>query len=797
MKIVTFVELDTDAFDDTTSPIAQTTWRFAEPTHYLPADIECIPSIASVSYSAATVSLGENLGERARLTITFRDHRHVMDVESFDSGTFFGKWRARYGLKLRGRAVRLIRGAVGQSIEDMETRHFFVDTTDGPTPDGIYTIVAKDLLKFADDDRSQAPVLSNGSLASGIDDADASLALSPTGIGDLEYPASGHACIGGKEIVAFTRSSDTLSITRGQLGTSAIEHSTGDRVQLVLYYDGDDVADIINDLLTNYANVDSDYIPLTEWQAETAANLGGVIYARAITEPTAVGKLLAELIEQAALALWWDEQAQLVRLQVLREIATDANLWDEETILEKSLKVKDQPNKRISQIWTYYGQRNPADRGDNEDNYRAALADVDLELQGEYGSPEIRKIMGAWVATENAAQRLNQIQLSRFRDPPRKFNFDLFHGAAVSPGGGYRLRWRQNQNADGSIVEEGAPIQVTKVAVEPGVVHVEAEEMLASGVIVLRHTVILTTTGSVLTWEVPDSFNDADNIIECIGGGGGTGDTAPGDGGFGGKGGGGGAYASISNAALSGSPNPSIQYRVGSGGNGNPAGGTDGGDTWFNGASFGAATVGARGGGAGVGRTSGGAGGSAGSSTGTVKFSGGNGGNGGVNGGGGGGGGGAAGPHGDGGDGGAGTSGNSENGASGGGGGADGGSDGGNAIGGGDVNAAGRGGNNRFGFGRGVPGTPNGANGGGGCGNGEQDDSGEVGAGSAEQLWTQTIAPIFSAGPGAGSAGGGERSLGENGALYGGGGGGGGGRATPGGGDGAQGVIAISWTVAS
>jgi hypothetical protein len=112
------------------------------------------------------------------------------------------------------------------------------------------------------------------------------------------------------------------------------------------------------------------------------------------------------------------------------------------------------------------------------------------------------------------------------------------------------------------------------------------------------------------------------------------------------------------------------------------------------------------------------------------------------------------------------------------------------------VNQAGVGGNNRFGFGRGTPGSPNGSNGGGGCSNGENDDSGVVGNGSAEQVWTQTIAPIFSAGPGAGPAGGGERSNGKSGALYGAGGGGAGGRADRGG-DGAQGVIAISWTEAS
>ena len=173
------------------------------------------------------------------------------------------------------------------------------------------------------------------------------------------------------------------------------------------------------------------------------------------------------------------------------------------------------------------------------------------------------------MATQNAASRLNQIQLSRFRDPPRKFNFDLFHGATVSPGGGYRLRWRQNQDVTGAIVEEGAPIQVTRVSTEPGIIHVEAEEMLASGVIVLRHTVILTTTGSVLNWTVPDSWNDADNIIECIGGGGG----------------GAGTLTTASSAArrrrwrlcVSHQPEPDagrvrVSYRVGSGGAGGSIG---------------------------------------------------------------------------------------------------------------------------------------------------------------------------------------------------------------------------------
>lgn len=750
------------------------TFRFAVPTDYIPKDIDCIPSIATIAFQPAVMSLGEDLGERATLTITLKDHKHIMNGEPFDQGTFFGKFRARYGQKLRGRSIRWVNGLLGTPIESMPTRHFFVERTDGPSVDGVYTIVAKDLLKFADDERAKAPVLSNGKLAAGIDTAATSITLLPEDVGG-EYPGSGYVCIGGKEIVSYTKVGDDLTITRAQLGTSAQSHSTGDRVQLVLYYDGDDVADIIYDLFTNYANIDPDYIPLADWQAETAANLGSVIYARAITEPTPVNKLVSELIDQAALCVWWSDTLQIIRLLVLKEIATDAALFDEETILKGSLKVKEQPDKRISQVWTYYGQRNPTDRGDDEDNYRAALVSLDSELEAEYGSPIISTIKGQWIATENAASRLNQVKLSRFRNPPRQFNFDLFPGTAITPGNGYRLRWRQNQDVEGNIVEEGAPIQITRLAVEAGVIHIEAEEMLASGVVVLTNVVILTTTGSVLSWTVPDDWNDADNSIEVIGAGG-TGGDSPGA--QGGAGGGGGGYSKVTNLSLT--PAALISYRVGANSGGN------GGDTWFNGASLAASSVGAKGGTAGGAFTSVGIGGQASSGIGTLKRSGGNGGRGSNNdAGGGGGGGGAGGPNGNGG---SGDGPSTQEDSGGGGGGADGGGSGGAPT----NPTGGNGGSNRFGSGGGNSSSPDGVDGGGGKGG--DSGGGSPGTGSAAGLWTQTIAPITSAGPAGGAGGGAINENGRTAANYGGGGGGAGSNGN--GGRGSQGVIIITWTPA-
>lgn len=86
------------------------------------------------------------------------------------------------------------------------------------------------------------------------------------------------------------------------------------------------------------------------------------------------------------------------------------------------------------------------------------------------------------------------------------------------------------------------------------------------------------------TWSVPSDWNPANNTIECFGAGGG-GQTASGT--NAGSGGGGGGYSKVTNlAGLSGT----ITVQVGAGG----TAGNAGTDTWFNGASLAASSVGAK-----------------------------------------------------------------------------------------------------------------------------------------------------------------------------------------------------------
>lgn len=134
-------------------------------------------------------------------------------------------------------------------------------------------------------------------------------------------------------------------------------------------------------------------------------------------------------------------------------------------------------------------------------------------------------------------------------------------------------------------------------------------------------TFLTSPTGSNQTYSTPTDWDSGNNYVECLGASGGGG------GGNGGSGGGsgGGAYSKVSNLVISGS----ITYQVGTAGTAGTSTGDGGvgGDTWFNGTTLAASSVGAKGGGPGLKGTggAGGSGGAAGSGVGDTKYSGGNG----------------------------------------------------------------------------------------------------------------------------------------------------------------------------
>jgi hypothetical protein len=466
------------------------TLRFAVPCDWLDPAIPAIPSILSIEIEPGTISLGRDLGLRPVVRVTFGDHPwpdpgddydkypESRDYVAIEQGTYFGKLRARHPY-LQLRDLRLYHGEAGQALGEMELRHYKIEAFDGPTAEGTFVVETGDPLKFADGDRVQVPPLSPGFLGgSGIDADDTGATLSPAGVGDTDYPASGWVKIGGREVCPFTRSGDSLTLTRGQRNTTAVAHEAGEHVQLCRVYDGEDPAAILKDVWVNDVGLPESYTDIAAWTAETEAH-----YARVLTyflaTPVAARDFLGEVIETAGLAQWWSDLTRKIGLQVLRSVGTDAATFDEDHVLAESFRVREQPETRLSRVQVYFGQIDPTKPVTDEDNYALVEEVKDEAAETEYGSPAIRKIYARGIppAGRATATRLGNLLLSRYRNPPRRLNFEILRpgASALALAGGYKLRSWIAQDAQGAAAS--VPFQVTRLAAGPAVVAIEGEEV--------------------------------------------------------------------------------------------------------------------------------------------------------------------------------------------------------------------------------------------------------------------------------------------------------------------------------
>lgn len=479
--------------------------RFAPPQQDLPTDGFVYPLLKSITTAPSRLnttsrSRNEPLGQRASMTATFIDapstdkivdkyaDERVTGAAQFsgvgydpvDRGTFWGKWIARNPYWL-GRPIKSLQGVIepGQ-FDQLTERHYLIEKITGPDVNGRVTITGKDPLKLADNDRAQAPIASQGELDADINDSVTTATLAPTGIGDTDYPASGTLVI-GSEIMTFTRSSDTLTLVRAQGGTTAASHSAGDTVQLCTVYDGDLVSDIVYDLLVNYAGIDTDLIPKTDWDDEAALYIPNG-YSTIIPKPTAVKNLIGELSEQAGFSIWWDEVDQIIKLAAVKQPGVGARAITDDWIIKGSLSVKERPDARLSEVWTNYGTIDYTGALDNPNNYRATQVTIDADAGGpnEYGQTAVRKINSRWinVAGKAAALDANERLLSRFRDIFREIKFAIpsYRADEIRMGDIHLLQTRYLQDALGD--PEMIPIRIMAVEQSGDTLKIDTEETL-------------------------------------------------------------------------------------------------------------------------------------------------------------------------------------------------------------------------------------------------------------------------------------------------------------------------------
>jgi hypothetical protein len=245
-----------------------------------------------------------------------------------------------------------------------------------------------------------------------------------------DYPATGRVRI-NNEIIAYTGRAlsgsnvEFTGLTRGALNTTAAAHNQFDRVQEVLSYEAEPFSDIIYDLLVNYGGIPAGYITKADWDDEFTTYRLIYNFTSHIADPVSVQQLVGELAQQGLSYIWWDERVQKIRLRAERPVPAPVVITQEADIVADSFVIEEVPKDRASQVYVYYGLRNPTLNPRDKFSYSLAEVRIDAEAERQYGEAKPREIFCRWINSNVIASSLANAWLLKFRDVRKHIQFTL------------------------------------------------------------------------------------------------------------------------------------------------------------------------------------------------------------------------------------------------------------------------------------------------------------------------------------------------------------------------------------
>lgn len=424
---------------------------FSQPSSDLPKGENIFPVIdGNIMKAGTSTTAGSGLGKRAVVTINLKDFPHSdrqgvdpyfseRTYNAVEQGTFWGKFLKRNPY-YEGRTLKVYYGYIGETFSwsDFEVQEYDIIDIEGPTNSKV-KITAKDVLVRTYDRKSQYPELSTGELLSDITDVATTATLTPSGIGNSEYPASGTLSI-GKEAITFTRSGDTLTLTRAQWGTEAKAHKAGDTVQICETFN-ENIITALDRILTTGAGLPSAYIPTTAWEAERDLWMSNATVYGILMKPESIEKVIGEWSESFMFDIWWNATDQQVDIKALSPEPSGVavnTLTEGANIKQGSLKVERKSKDRYTEIRVGYNKIDYSEKNDIEQfaSWQFA-ADATRSSTDLYNGNSIKTILSRWFTAQSNAVGLAGRLLARFADTPEVITFKLDqkdHGKVAMAG---------------------------------------------------------------------------------------------------------------------------------------------------------------------------------------------------------------------------------------------------------------------------------------------------------------------------------------------------------------------------
>jgi hypothetical protein len=371
------------------------------------------------------MDVGSGLGFRGTVRVAFDDFAFG------GAGTYFGRLLAANPYYL-DRKLKLYTGffdGVTFDWANFKEHLYFIKRIDGPDSKGRVTIQAADLLTLLDEDQARTPTTPNAKLAS-------TLTAGATGtinIGDnTDFSTTGGTAQINDEFVAYSGVSgaDSIIITaRAQYGTTAAGHDADDAVSPCYSYSGENVVDVIYDLIDQFSPIDvSTYINLTDWEDERDNYLAGDAVTGIVTAGTPIKDKIESLCSQAMISVWWDDEDQEIKLKAVGPSVTpSASLNKTEHILNVGEKPQRDPSKAITEVWVYYGRKNHADDEEEPRNYASLYITPDAEATAGHGKPKVKKIFATDIPDSGTStvNKLSSRLLSQYSQGENLYTFRL------------------------------------------------------------------------------------------------------------------------------------------------------------------------------------------------------------------------------------------------------------------------------------------------------------------------------------------------------------------------------------
>ena len=443
-------------------------YRFCSAGARLPISYDLIPCVEKISLRSPEINPVESIGVRGSATVTFNDFPHhdrgidpYADARSYmpeDQGTFFGKLKARNPFYV-GRSARVYTGFYTDPFDtdNFLAHEYQIESISGIDSSGKVTIKAKDPLKLTQKEKATCPIANSGVLLAAITGTPATFTLTPTGVGNDEYDASGYVRI-EDEIIQFARSADVMTVvSRATWGSVSADHAIDEKVQQCKSWSATNVVDILDDLIRDFTDINPNFIDDTGWAAQKAGFLSTQSLTNILSEPVGVDKLLNELITDNLFDLWWDDRSSLIKIRSFIPYNVNsppAPLGDRYHFVKGKTKQADRQDKLITQVRVIYEPRNYTEASDEKDfRYAYIAANTDSEGVDQYNEKRIKTITTSWFSAANRgiAISLASRLLQRYNRAPIELTFSLdVKDDDLAIADNFRTDTKANQDVDGS-----------------------------------------------------------------------------------------------------------------------------------------------------------------------------------------------------------------------------------------------------------------------------------------------------------------------------------------------------------